>query len=116
MATAIGALLGFNFALGTMVVVSWLLIANFSHKASLASITALMLAPFYMLITIGNTNAFIPIMFISMLILYKHADNITRLLEGTETKISFRHHHNKSSPTHPERNSKADQVKPDDQS
>ena len=94
-ATALGALLGLNFILGVMVIATWLLVANFSRHASLASIVSTILAPIYSLFVFGNLSVFLPIMFISLAILYKHGDNITRLMDGTEEKISFRHkaHH-----------------------
>lgn len=89
-ATALGGMLGLHFMLGVMVIATWLLVAKFSRYASLASILAIILAPFYSLVTIGNLHAFLPLILIALLVLYKHHDNITRLLEGTEEKIQFR--------------------------
>ena len=91
-ATAIGALLGFHFILGVMVVATWLLIANFTRYSSLASICSMILAPFYSLYAVGNLNAFLPLAIISLFIIYKHRENITRLFDGKETKINFRRH------------------------
>lgn len=89
-ATTIGALLGLNFILGVLVIASWLLVASFTRYSSLASIVSIVLAPFYSLFTLGNLNAFIPLIFIALFVLYKHRDNVTRLIDGTESKISFR--------------------------
>ncbi len=94
-ATAIGALLGFHFLLGVLVIATWLVIANFSRYSSLASIISMGLAPFYSLYSVGNLNAFLPLMFIALFILYKHRDNVTRLIDGKEPKVSF---HQKAHP------------------
>lgn len=89
-ATAIGALLGFHFLLGVAVLVTWILVANFTRYSSLASIVAMILAPFYSIFAVHGINAFPPLALITLLILYKHRDNITRLIDGNESKLNFR--------------------------
>lgn len=89
-ATAIGALLGFHFLVGVFVAATWLLVAKFSRYSSLASITSIGLAPLYSLLLIQNLNIFLPIFAIALLILYKHRDNITRLIDGNESKIKLK--------------------------
>ncbi len=89
-ATAIGAMFGFNFFLGVWVLATWLVIANFSRYSSLASISAILLAPFYSLYLIGGLEAFLPLLFIAIFILYKHHQNLSRLFDGTEPKINFK--------------------------
>jgi glycerol-3-phosphate acyltransferase PlsY len=90
-ATSIGALLGLNFILGVMVIVTWSLVANFSRYSSVASIVSMILAPFYSLYALGNISAFLPLSIITLFILYKHRENITRLEDGNESKIDFHH-------------------------
>lgn len=90
-ATAVGALFGLNLVLGVMVVTTWLLVANFSRYSSVASIVSMILAPFYSLYALGDISAFLPLSFITLFILYKHRDNITRLEDGNESKINFHH-------------------------
>ena len=89
-ATAIGALLGFHFIVGVMVVATWLIIANFGRYASLASIVAIALAPFYTLFLVHRTDILTPLFIIVILILFKHKSNITRLIDGTEPKIKLK--------------------------
>lgn len=89
-ATAIGALLGFQFIIGVMVASTWLLVAKLFRYSSLASITALSLAPFYALVLVGRSDVFLPLFFITLLVLFKHSKNISRLMEGTEPKIRFK--------------------------
>lgn len=90
-ATAMGALLSLHFILGVMVIATWLLVANFSRYSSLASIVSFILAPFYSLFTISHLNTFPALFFITLFILYEHRNNITRLIDGDEPKIIFRH-------------------------
>ena len=89
-ATAIGALLGFNFIVGVMVSATWLLIANFSRYSSLASVVSLTLAPLYALLITGNVNIFPPLFIMVILILFKHRNNISRLIDGVEPKIKLK--------------------------
>lgn len=88
-ATSIGAFFGLDFILGSAVLATWLLVANFTRYASLASIAAIILAPLYALIIIDKMDIFPPLFFIVLFVLYKHRNNITRLIDGDEPKIQF---------------------------
>ncbi len=105
-ATALGAFFGFHFMLGVVVVVTWLLIANLFLYSSLASLIAVLLAPFYSIYFLKNLNAFLPFSIITLIIFYKHRANITRLFDGTESKISFQ-----TTKIRPEPNDKNEKVK-----
>lgn len=89
-ATALGAFLGFHFMMGVVILATWLLIANFSRYSSLASIIAITFAPFYSLLVVGNLSAFLPLITITIFVLYQHRDNISRLINGEEPKINLR--------------------------
>lgn len=88
-ATAIGALLGLHFLLGTVVIATWLLIANLSGYSSLASLISMALA-------VGGVF-FIPegliklpaVFCISVLVIYQHRKNMLRLVAGKEPKIKM---------------------------
>lgn len=88
-ATTMGALLGLHFILGILVIATWLLIANFTRYASLASIISIGLAPFFTLLTVGRFDVFPIIVIIAIFVLYQHRNNITRLMDGDEPKIQF---------------------------
>lgn len=90
-ATAMGALLGFQFIVGIMAVATWLLVVNFFKYSSLASIIAMTLAPFYSLLVTQQVDGFIPLFFMVFLIWFKHKDNITRLIDGSESKVILKH-------------------------
>ena len=89
-ATALGALLGFNWMLGCLVVVTWLVIALISRYSSLASVVAIVLAPFYSLFVFHHLSAFVPLGLMMGLVIYKHHSNLTRLMDGTEPKIKLK--------------------------
>lgn len=89
-ATAIGAFLGFHFTFGSAIIIIWLLIANLSRYSSLASMIAIIFAPFYSLLVIGNLSAFFPLVLLSIFVIYQHRNNYCRLIDGTEPKINLR--------------------------
>lgn len=89
-ATAVGGLLGLHLMLGVVAIGFWLIVANFTRYASLASVLTVLLAPMLSLPFIGNSSAFLPLMCIALLVIYKHVDNITRLMDGKEEKIHLR--------------------------
>lgn len=86
-ATAIGALLGFHFVIGVMVIATWLLVANFFRYSSLASLIAIILAPFYTLFLTHQLDILFPLFCLIILVAYKHKNNITRLMDGSEPHI-----------------------------
>ncbi len=89
-ATALGALLGLQFILGVMVIIIWLLVAQFYRYSSAASLVSMTAMPLLALWTTENVVLFTPLFFITLFIFYKHRDNITRLMDGEESKISFK--------------------------
>lgn len=89
-ATALGVLLGLQFILGVAVIATWLLVANLSRYASVASMVTMLLAPFYSLVITG-IETFLPISVITLFIIYQHRNNITRLIDGEEPPIVFSH-------------------------
>lgn len=89
-ATALGVLLGLNFLLGVSVIAVWLLVANLTRYSSLAAFVSISLSPFFAVYATGRMEIFPPIFFIALFILYKHRDNITRLIDGEEPKIKLK--------------------------
>lgn len=88
-ATAIGAFLGLHFMLGVLVIATWLIVANFTRYSSLASMVSMVMAPWFALFIPDGLIMFPPLFFIALFILYKHRNNITRLIDGQEPKIQF---------------------------
>ncbi|PKO63188.1 MAG: glycerol-3-phosphate acyltransferase [Betaproteobacteria bacterium HGW-Betaproteobacteria-18] len=91
-ATALGVLLGLSGWLGLATALIWLLMALVFRYSSLASITAALLAPaVYVLgdggLWIMSKSVAVSVAVMSLFLLYRHAENINRLIKGTESKL-----------------------------
>ena len=91
-ATAAGILFAVEPVLGLMVMGTWLLVAFVSRYSSLAALMASVLSPGYYLFgneTLWQTSAaeLLSVMVMSLLLLWRHQENIGRLLRGQESKI-----------------------------
>ena len=91
-ATAAGVLLGVSWVLGLATLGTWLIVAFFSRYSSLASLAAALFAPFFYLLGDGaawNTDKWIAaaVVLISILLVYRHRENINKLLSGTESRL-----------------------------
>ena len=86
-ATAAGVLLAFNPWLGLATLLTWLIIAFFFRYSSLAALVAAVFAPFYQLLIWESGWVSIAITVMSILLIYRHAPNIQKLMQGKESKI-----------------------------
>ena len=86
-ATAAGAVMAINPALGLCVVASWAIMAAFFRYSSLASIVAAVFAPFYQALIWGLESSILAIAVMSLLLIWRHEGNIKKLLAGTESKL-----------------------------
>ena len=84
-ATAIGVLLGFNFILALLLVLTWLVVFKITKISSLSAILATALAPLYAYILLGNSSYFGATTIIAFFVIYKHKENIVRLIKGSES-------------------------------
>ena len=91
-ATAAGVLFGVNGLLGLATLATWAIVAYFSRYSSLASLAAAIFAPLYYLL--GDREAWyvdrgilVAIFIISALLVYRHRENITKLLKGSESRL-----------------------------
>ena len=91
-ATFLGVVLGVDAVLGLATLITWAIIAYFFRYSSLASLVAAAFAPVGYLM--GDRLQWYvekPIMFtlfvMGLLLVFRHRDNINRLLQGKETKI-----------------------------
>jgi glycerol-3-phosphate acyltransferase PlsY len=92
-ATAAGVLLALNPLLGAFTLVTWAVIAFFFRYASLASIVAAAFAPLYQLLIWGGDERMLAIVAMTVLLLWRHAANIGKLMAGTESKIGHKDPH-----------------------
>jgi acyl phosphate:glycerol-3-phosphate acyltransferase len=86
-ATAAGVLMGFDPVLGAAALASWVLIAAFSRYSSLASMVAAVFAAFFQALIWGIEPRFAVITLMALLLVWRHGENIQRLLKGTESKL-----------------------------
>jgi glycerol-3-phosphate acyltransferase PlsY len=86
-ATAAGVLLAFNPWFGLVTAVSWLAIFAFFRVSSLAALVASLFAPFYAFWLFGLHPVFPAVVAIAVLLLWRHKDNIRRLMAGEEGRV-----------------------------
>lgn len=91
-ATAAGVILAFNPWLGLASLLTWVVMAVFFRYSSLASIVTAVFAPAYYLFGHGVAwtaprALVISLAVMGVLLVWRHAENINRLLAGTESKI-----------------------------
>ncbi len=86
-ATACGILFGVNFILGIATLSTWFIVAFFFRYSSLAALAAAAFAPFYTALLFGFQPVCTAILFIGILLIGRHRQNIINLLNGQETKI-----------------------------
>jgi glycerol-3-phosphate acyltransferase PlsY len=97
-ATAAGVLLGLNPLLGAATLVTWAVIAFFFRYASLASIVAALFAPLFQFLFWGGGPAGVAVVAMSVLLVWRHAGNISKLLAGTESRIGRKDPHAAAAP------------------
>jgi acyl phosphate:glycerol-3-phosphate acyltransferase len=85
-ATAFGVLLPIGIDLGILLILTWGIVAKSSKYSSLAAIVTVSLAPLYTWLL--KPSYVYPVLMLSALIIFRHKDNIIRLVKGTEPKLS----------------------------
>ena len=91
-ATGAGVLFGVEPWLGLATMATWLIVAYFSRFSSLAAVAAAVFAPAYYLLGAKVVWSGAPVVALSIgamcaVLLYRHKDNIARLIAGKETRI-----------------------------
>ena len=84
-ATAFGAMLPIGLDLAGMLIATWILVVFVSGYSSLGAILAVALAPLFTWF-IKPIYTF-PVAMLSILIIFRHRENIQRLLSGKEGKV-----------------------------
>ena len=91
-ATALGVLIGVNWMLGLATAATWLIVAYFFRYSSLASLVAAVFAPVYYIFGDGvawytEKSILLSVAVMALLLVWRHAPNISRLVKGTETRL-----------------------------
>lgn len=88
-ATAAGILLGLNLWLGLGTLTTWLVVFLCFRYSSLAALMAALFAPFYAGLIFGTANPlFLAVCVMSVLLIFRHQQNIRNLIGGKETRFS----------------------------
>lgn len=96
-ATALGVLFGVHWVLGLATGATWLIVAFFFRYSSLASLLAAVFAPVYYIFGDGvawytRNEIALALGVMSLLLIYRHAENIGRLAKGTESRLGKKKH------------------------
>tara|TARA_Y100000766_G_C18825650_1_gene565369 strand:- start:207 stop:812 length:606 start_codon:yes stop_codon:yes gene_type:complete len=90
-ATGLGIFLGLSWQVGLATLGIFILMIALFRIVSLASISAALALPFIMFISFKSSSISVPFLVISLLamtlVIWRHRDNIVRLLKGKEPKI-----------------------------
>ena len=86
-ATAAGVLLALDPWLGLASLGTWLVIAILTRYSSLAALVTAVLAPVYVQLLHGGTQRTVVVAVMSVLLVWRHRANISKLLNGTESKL-----------------------------
>jgi len=86
-ATAAGVLFGIDWRVGLGTLVTWIVIAFFLRYSSLAALVAAAFAPFAVALVLGVNTFLLMVCLMSALLVWRHKENITRLIAGTESRI-----------------------------
>lgn len=89
-ATAAGVLFGLDWRLGLGTVATWIIIAAFLRYSSLAALVAAVFAPFFAALLFGVHETFFVVLVVAALLVWRHRENIARLLAGTESRLGVR--------------------------
>ncbi len=86
-ATGMGAFLGLNWLLGGILIGIWALVIAITRISSLGALVATVLAPALAWFLLHNFVLVDIIAIMSVILLYRHKDNIARLVSGAENKV-----------------------------
>ena len=91
-ATALGVIVGVSGWLGLAVFAAWLAVAFLFRFSSLASLVAAVAAPVFYVLGDGvgwyeDNSVLLSLVLMSALLIWRHSENIGRLLKGTESKL-----------------------------
>ena len=86
-ATALGVLLGLHWPVGLLTIATWLLIAKVFRISSLAALLSLLVTPLYVWWLIPDRSLIIAVIFIVVVLFWRHRSNIRNLIQGSEGRI-----------------------------
>jgi glycerol-3-phosphate acyltransferase PlsY len=89
-ATSVGVLLGFFWALGLAFMTTWYLIYKLGKISSLSALVASALSPIFAWFLVGDEAIVVASVIMTVFLLWRHKGNIQRLLAGQEGRSAVR--------------------------
>ncbi|MGD2073428.1 MAG: glycerol-3-phosphate 1-O-acyltransferase PlsY [Gammaproteobacteria bacterium] len=86
-ATALGVLLGLHWPVGLMTIGTWLAVAFVAKISSAAALVAILLTPLYVWWLRPEPALLAAVIFMGVLLFWRHRSNIENLFRGTEGRI-----------------------------
>ena len=89
-ATFLGALVSYSAVVGSLTLLAWITVFYFTRKSSVAGISAILLSNLFLFIFCDDTSVKFSLLLLSVFILFKHSENIKRLLNREEFSFQGR--------------------------
>ena len=89
-ATFLGALVSYSAIVGSLTLLAWITVFYFTRKSSVAGISAILLSNLFLFVFCDNTSVKFSLLLLSIFILFKHSENIKRLLNKEEFSFQGR--------------------------
>jgi glycerol-3-phosphate acyltransferase PlsY len=89
-ATAGGVLLAYYWPIAVAAFLTWMAMAIVFRYSSLAAVTATTVAALYAWIMRPEGVSPLAVLFIALIVIWRHRTNLARLIQGEEAKIAFR--------------------------
>ena len=89
-ATFLGALLSYSAVIGSLTLLTWIAVFYLTKKSSVAGISSIALSNFFLFLFCDDNSIKFSVLLLSILILFKHSENIKRLLKKEELSFEDR--------------------------
>jgi glycerol-3-phosphate acyltransferase PlsY len=89
-ATAGGVLLAYSWPIAVAAVAAWIVMALVFRYSSLAALTAALVAALYAWIVRPEGVSPLAVLFITLIVIWRHRTNLSRLIHGQEDKIGLK--------------------------
>ena len=89
-ATFLGALVSYSAVVGSLTLLAWITVFYFTRKSSVAGISAIVLSNLFLFVFCDNTSVKFSLLLLSIFVLFKHSENIKRLLNKEEFSFQGR--------------------------
>lgn len=89
-ATFLGALLSYSSVVGSLTLLTWIAVFYLTKKSSVAGISSIALSNFFLFLFCDDISIKISVLLLSIFILFKHSENIKRLLKKEELSFEGR--------------------------